>query len=263
RTKRAISPTRPPARSLAMRCRWSSRSRSSAGASASRASSATMAATSTAGSGLRPTASTWTWRRAGRCSASSAGRAPTTARRSGGPTAAARARGGDAAFAGGGSALAHRPGRHTRVNFLGRYTFLYDLPATAQSVRADEKSHIVSAEAGYQVTRRWELGGRYALKQAEIRTERDSGSWLQSQPNLSVLRARYHLLSQLDAVGEYRWLWNPKVGDQQDGALLALYRNITSNVTLGAGFNATHFSDDLTDLDHDAYGWFVRLLGKY
>ena len=31
----------------------------------------------------------------------------------------------------------------------------------------------------------------------------------------------------------------------------------------GSGRNATHFSDDLTDLDHDAYGWFVRLLGKY
>src|SRR5262249_51631780 len=174
-----------------------------------------------------------------------------------------KAQAADAQFVESGLGLAYRRVRHNRVNFLGRYTFLYDLPATAQSVRADEKSHIVSAEAGYQVTRRWELGGRYALKQAEIRTERDSGSWLQSQPNLSVLRARYHLLSQLDAVGEYRWLWNPKVGDQQDGALLALYRNITSNVTLGAGFNATHFSDDLTDLDHDAYGWFVRLLGKY
>jgi flagellar motor protein MotB len=169
----------------------------------------------------------------------------------------------DAQFVESGIGLAYRPVRHNRVNFLGRYTFLYDLPAAAQSARADERSHVVSAEAGYEVTRRWELGGRYVLKHAAIRTERDGGSWLQSQPNLSVVRARYHLVSRLDAVAEYRWLWNPEVSDQQDGALVALYRNITSSVTLGAGFNATHFSDDLTDLDHDAYGWFVRLLGKY
>ncbi len=168
----------------------------------------------------------------------------------------------EAQFVESGIGLAYRPVRHSRMNMLGRYTFLYGLPAITQSQRSDEKAHVVSVEAGYDLTRRWELGGRLALKSEEIRTVRDGGEWLPSRPKLGVFRARYHLGHALDAVGEYRWLWNQQAGDQRNGALLALYRDLTSSITLGAGFNATSFSADLTELDSDAYGWFIRLIGK-
>ncbi|HZM14516.1 MAG TPA: hypothetical protein VFE28_00815, partial [Candidatus Krumholzibacteria bacterium] len=170
---------------------------------------------------------------------------------------------GDAQFMESGLGLAYRPARHNRLNILSRYTFLYDLPSAAQSERSDEKSHVLSFETGYDVTRRWELGGRYALKHEETRQARDGGDWLRSQPNLGILRARYHLIAKLDGVGEYRWLWNGEVGDRQHGALFALYRNLTPSIELGAGFNATSFSDELTHLDHDAYGWFLRLRAKH
>ena len=169
----------------------------------------------------------------------------------------------DAQFVESGLGFAYRPLWTNRLNILGRYTFLYDLPAAGQSVRADERSHIVSLESGYALTRRWELEGRYALKRQEVREARDGSDWFVSQPNLGVLRARYHLLRRLDAVGEYRWLWNRHASDRRDGALLALYREMTANIELGAGFNATSFSDDLTQRDYDTYGWFVRVLGKY
>jgi hypothetical protein len=169
----------------------------------------------------------------------------------------------NAQFVESGIGLAYRPVQTNRMNLLGRYTFLYDLPASAASGRTDERSHVLSLEAGYDVTRRWELGGRYALKRQEVRTGRDAGTWLLSRPNLGIVRARYHLGGAVDAVGEYRWLWNQQAGDQRNGALLALYRYLSASITLGAGFNATNFSDDLTDLDHDAYGWFLRIIGKH
>jgi uncharacterized repeat protein (TIGR01451 family) len=81
----------------------------------------------------------------------------------------------DAQFVESGVGIAYRPVRHSRLNLLGRYTFLFDLPAASQSEREDERSHVASLDAGYDVTRRWELGGRLALKRGEIRDARDAG----------------------------------------------------------------------------------------
>jgi hypothetical protein len=32
---------------------------------------------------------------------------------------------------------------------------------------------------------------------------------------------------------------------------------------IGAGYNFTDFSDDLTDFDYDHKGWFLNLVGWY
>jgi hypothetical protein len=169
----------------------------------------------------------------------------------------------DAQFVESGVGIAYRPVRHSRLNLLGRYTFLFDLPAASQSEREDERSHVASLDAGYDVTRRWELGGRLALKRGEIRDARDAGGWAASRSRLGIARARFHLAHAWDAVGEYRALWNSDTSDLEQGSLVALYRHLAGNLKLGAGFNGTSFSDDLTDLDYDSYGWFLRLIGKY
>ena len=38
---------------------------------------------------------------------------------------------------------------------------------------------------------------------------------------------------------------------------------IGNNLKVGAGYNFTDFSDDLTDNDYDANGWFFDITGKY
>jgi hypothetical protein len=44
--------------------------------------------------------------------------------------------------------------------------------------------------------------------------------------------------------------------------LIALYRHFGKHIKLGAGYNFSTFSDDLTDLNYDHQGVFVNLIGK-
>ncbi|MGY1529342.1 hypothetical protein [Luteimonas sp. A649] len=41
------------------------------------------------------------------------------------------------------------------------------------------------------------------------------------------------------------------------------YRRIAENFKIGAGYNFTSFSDDLTDLEYDHRGWFINIAGYY
>jgi hypothetical protein len=55
---------------------------------------------------------------------------------------------------------------------LGKYTYLYDLDSSGQSDVAsdtDERSHVVSVEGIYDLTRRRELGARLAWKRGVMR----------------------------------------------------------------------------------------------
>ena len=54
----------------------------------------------------------------------------------------------------------------------------------------------------------------------------------------------------------------PDAQDQRSGVLVALYRHLGKHIKLGAGYNFTDFSDDLTDLDYDHQGLFINLIGK-
>ncbi|GAG08647.1 unnamed protein product, partial [marine sediment metagenome] len=49
--------------------------------------------------------------------------------------------------------------------------------------------------------------------------------------------------------------------DIKQGALLEVSRRIGEFVKVGAGYNFTDFSDNLTDLDYTVYGPFVRMTG--
>jgi hypothetical protein len=43
---------------------------------------------------------------------------------------------------------------------------------------------------------------------------------------------------------------------------LAIYRHLGDNVKLGAGYNFTNFSDDLTDLSYKSQGVFINIIGS-
>mgnify|MGYP006200657497 CR=1 FL=1 len=47
------------------------------------------------------------------------------------------------------------------------------------------------------------------------------------------------------------------------GWLAGVDRDLGKNFRIGAGYNFTDFSDDLTDFDYDHKGWFLNLVGSY
>jgi len=160
--------------------------------------------------------------------------------------------------------FAYRPTNNDRLNILGKYTFLYDLATSGQDTsQPDERSHIFSIEALYDVNNEWEIGGKLAYRAGDIRLQRGSGPWFETGAHLAVVRARYHLLKKWDALFEYRWLENETDDDDRDGALLGAYRHVGKHMKIGAGYNFTDFSDDLTDNDYDSDGWFFDIVGKY
>ena len=93
----------------------------------------------------------------------------------------------DGRFAEADIGLAYRPVSNDRLNMLGKYTYLYDLDSAGQANAyndTDERSHVVSVEGIYDLTRRWELGAKLAWKRGEVRAARDAGHWYRTVKRL-------------------------------------------------------------------------------
>ena len=75
-------------------------------------------------------------------------------------------------------------------------------------------------------------------------------------------QARYAFAADWNALAEYRFLGVSDGGNLQ-GALLGLDYDVNANFRVGAGYNFSDFSDDLTDFDYDDNGWFVNFVGSY
>ncbi len=157
-----------------------------------------------------------------------------------------------------------RPFDNDRWNVLAKYGYFYDLVSEGQSAtRPDQQVHILSAEALYAFNARWELGGKIALKEGRVRMFRDSGSWEDYGVGLGVLRARYHLTHEWDALAEYRYLNDRHGESDRHGTLLGVYRHVGEHFKVGVGYNFTDFSDDIRDAEYDQHGWFIDLIGKF
>ena len=169
----------------------------------------------------------------------------------------------DARFTEAAIGLAFRPVSNDRLNILGKLSYLYDLQPLAQSSRPDERNIVASVETSYQLDKKWELGGKLAYKQGEVRENRDAGKWQKNDATLAAARVRYHLTKKWDAMGEYHWMNSDKSQDTQHGAMVSIDRHIGKNMKLGIGYNFTDFTDDLNDTDGTAEGWFVNIVGKY
>ena len=159
--------------------------------------------------------------------------------------------------------FALRPVSNDRLNILGKLSYLYDLQPLSQSTRPDERAVIGSVETNYQIDQKWEIGGKLAHKQSEIRDDRSTGKWQKNDASLAAVRARYHLTKKWDAMAEYHWMNSDQSQDMQHGAMVSVDRHIGKNMKLGIGYNFTDFTDDLRDTDGTAEGWFVNIVGKY
>ena len=159
---------------------------------------------------------------------------------------------------------AYRPANHDNLNVIARYGFLFDLPTEGQeTLRPDERSHLVSVEGIYDLENRWELAAKVAMRQGERRVFRDEGDWDDFGLRMVSTRARYALTKKWDALAEYRWLSDIDGKEDRHGALLTLYRHLNDHMKVGVGFNFTDFSDELRFDDYQSRGWFIDIVGMY
>jgi hypothetical protein len=162
---------------------------------------------------------------------------------------------------------AYRPVRQNRLSALAKYTYFYNVPTTdqmgAQSTAAEfiQKSHIAAFDLTYDLTASWSIGGKYAYRLGQVSLEREQPEFFDNSAHLVVLRADWRFLRNWESLAEVRTLDLPDLGQRRSGALAAFYRYIGKHLKVGAGYNFTDFSDDLTDLSYDHQGAFVNLIG--
>jgi len=160
--------------------------------------------------------------------------------------------------------IAYRPVNFDRLNLLAKYTYLEDNSPSGQSNFSDiekEKSHILAAEAVYDLTDKWQVVEKLAYKQGE---EKVAGfEFTKTQTWLMVHRLNYKIDKDWQIGAEYRRLAQKQAEDVKQGVLVEVARKIGEFIQVGAGYNFTDFNDDLTHLDYTAQGPFIRLTGKF
>jgi hypothetical protein len=160
--------------------------------------------------------------------------------------------------------FAWRPHDSTRWAAFGRYTYLYDVASLGQvgGAQYDQRTQVLSLEGVHRFDARWEIAGKLATRRGDYRLGRGSGDWLEATANFASLQLRYRLAGKWDGLAEYRHLGAAEGGASQ-GWLLGIDRQVGDHLRIGAGYNFTGFSDDLSDLRQDDHGWFLNLAGYY
>jgi len=162
---------------------------------------------------------------------------------------------------------AYRPVANDRLNVLAKYTYFYNIPATDQFNVSDvnsndrflQKNHIASLDVTYDLTSSFTLGGKYAYRMGQVSLDRLNPDFVQNDAHLGILRLDWRFVSGFEASAEARILDLPDLNDRRAGALLVIYRYLGDHTKIGAGYNFTDFSDDLTDLSYNHHGFFINL----
>ncbi len=164
--------------------------------------------------------------------------------------------------------FAYRPIKNDRFNLLSKYTLFYDLPSPGQIAfdgsLADykQRSHIFSIDGIYDLNTWLSVGAKYGVKIGKLTSSRVSDDFFSSTAHLGVVRLDAHFVHDWDFMIERHYLRVNTADDGEWGTLLAIYRHLGDNLKIGAGYNFSNFSGDLTNLDFDDRGVFVNIIGK-
>jgi outer membrane protein OmpA-like peptidoglycan-associated protein len=164
---------------------------------------------------------------------------------------------------------AWRPIKDDRWNALMKFTILDDVPSQAQVSTAGntidyaQQSRVFDIDATYQAWKWVSLGVKYAIRTGELKPTLTPGDWFDSQAQLWILRTDVLLPRKWDAMIEVRRLSIRETDDSRVGFLLGGYRHVGDHLKIGAGYNFTNYSDELTDVSYRSHGFFVNMLGKY
>ncbi len=175
-----------------------------------------------------------------------------------------------------GTGFSFRPVSWDRLNVLGKYSYLTDLPPDVQWDFAEEtktRKHVYSIEGVFDLCRYIQLVGKYAHRQMKDKVGARR-NWTKSTTYLYLGRTNFQItnanknkpffLRGWDLGVEYRVLANKQIEDSKDGFLVDLTKSVGDHLLLGLGYNFTDYDDDLRGNDTwDSKGWFMRVSGKY
>jgi flagellar motor protein MotB len=173
---------------------------------------------------------------------------------------------------------AYRPVANERLNALVKLTYFYNFPTNGNAgcpaggcgqVGADntpaefiQKSCIAAVDMNYDFTANWGIGGKYAYRMGSVSLDRVNPTFFDNTAQLGILRLDWRFLRNWEALVEGRMLDLPDISQRKTGALGAIYRYFGKHLKMGAGYNFTDFSDDLTDLSYDHQGAFFNIVGS-
>ncbi|MBL8483203.1 MAG: hypothetical protein JNJ60_13470, partial [Rhodocyclaceae bacterium] len=162
------------------------------------------------------------------------------------------------------------PVDNDRWNTLVKYTHFYNLPSPGQVNATNtalldyaQKSQVFSLDTIWDARPWLSLGFKYGLRVGELKDQKAAGDWFKSRAELVAVRADWHFVRKWDAMLELRDLKAREAQDARAGALVAIYRHVEQHIKLGAGYNFTTYSDNLTDLSYRSRGWFINILSTY
>jgi len=164
---------------------------------------------------------------------------------------------------------AWRPVRNDRWNTLFKFTILDDQPSIAQidspgnTLNYAQQSTVFDIDTTYQATNWFSVGTKYAIRTGELKSTVPGSDWYASQAQLWIVRGDFLLPRKWDGMLELRRLAIHETGDERSGCLAGLYRHVGDHVKIGAGYNFTNYSDNLTDLSYRSRGFFVNTIGKF
>jgi hypothetical protein len=164
---------------------------------------------------------------------------------------------------------AWRPVKNDRWNTLFKFTVLDDQPSEAQlstvgnTIDFAQRSRVADIDATYQLSKWLALGGKYAVRTGDLKPTQTAGDWFASQAQLWIARADVLFPNAWDAMIELRRLSIRETDDHRLGFLLGGYRHVGGHMKIGAGYNFTNYSDELTDVSYRSHGFFVNMIGKF
>lgn len=181
-----------------------------------------------------------------------------------------------AKFIDSGIGFAYRPVDNNQWALFGRYNLFYDQAAITVDSNGnntglgqvgygtdyDQKSHIFSLEGVYKYDAKWEYGAKVAYRKSETRFHYLENAWFDSSALFAAAQVRYDLVNKWHVIGEYRAL-KVKDGGTKSGFLIGIDKDITENFRIGAGYNFTDFSDDMTQQSYRFKGFYINFVGYY
>ncbi len=161
----------------------------------------------------------------------------------------------------------YRPVANDRLNALAKYTYFYNVPTTEQVTPTNsmaqfvQKSHVAALDLNYDLTDAWSIGGKYAYRLGQVSLDREQPQFFDNRAQLYILRTDLKI-GGWEGLLEGRMLDMLDLNEQRSGALVAVYRYVGKHFKVGAGYNFTDFSEDLTDLSFRSEGVFINMIGS-
>lgn len=163
--------------------------------------------------------------------------------------------------------LAYRPIWNDRFNFLGKYSFVYDKNDNTKEKydfdNLNERMSIFSIDGIYSITKKLDVGAKYAFKISEMKAAADESDWYSTKTSLYGVSAEYKFYKNISLETEYHWLVSKENNEVKSGAIVGLNTMVNDNLKVGVGYNFTKFSDNLKYENYNAQGFFINITGVF